>query len=598
MASHGYSGTVRSSTEPVNTGLQHSSQWTARGVASDASRFENVQATGSSRQHNGNAYNNTVNNYAALTPHGSVPVKPPEDPIHSDLMRACREGQGPRRLSFLLGRGANVGHRDQQQITPLHQAASSGSVHTLRYLIEAGADVHAGGERISTPLFQAAASGSAEAVWCLIDAGADVHVSDTWIGTPLHHAAFNGSADTICCLLEAGADIQAFGKWVGTPLSVAAARSHLGVIRVLLERNADVNQGCGYFGSAAHMACAAGDLDVLQVLKQASASFHKTSSTCHATYCDVLDPEHRSLPSSLGSRRLGRALVLVGAPGILAISHGRLEAAELCLDMRLNFEVMGFYTVSWYTEQGWRRPSREPPGPSTNLSVEALDIDMLQLLVERGIDPRPRYSGGQSPVLKIGLCKTRQLDGQNASACVSLLLQYGAHNSCADIIGDKDMFLMATLRRDDGDLTYWLAKAILDHGSPVNYGNYAGETALMIAAGTEYKSRVRCVELLCEYGAYVDWIDNRGRTALRYAEKWGGSEDYEEVKRILEHYGQNERNRLPAWEVEMLCGNVVPERVVEAHGDESDEPICFPEFTFVELAPNVRWSDIVDLLQH
>lgn len=580
MASHGYPDTVRSNTGPGSTENKLNSQWNASGVASDGSRFENVQATGSSRQHNGNAYNSTVNNYAALTPHGNVPVKPPQDPIHADLMRACREGQGPRRLSFLLGRGANIDHRDQQQNTPLHQAASSGSVPTLSYLVQAGADVHAGGERIGTPLFHAAASGSAEAVQCLLDADADIHVSDTWIGTPLHHAAFSGSADTVRCLLEAGADRHAFSKWVGTPLSVAAARSHLSVIKVLLEHSADVNQDCGYFGSAAHMACASGNLDVLQLLQQAGASFHKNSSTCHAIYHDVLNPAHRSLPSSLGSRRLGRALVLDGAPGIQAINHGNLGAAELCLDMKLEFDVMCSYAESWYTEQAWRRPSRSPPGPSTNLAVEALDIDMLRLLVERGIDPRPRYSGGQSPILKIGLCKTRQPDGQNASACISLLLQYGAHNNCADIVGDKDTFLMTTLRRDDGDLTYWLAKAILDHGAPVNYGNYLGETALMVAAGTEHKSRVLCVELLCEYGAYVDWIDIRGRTALRYAEKWGGFEDYEEVKRILEHYGQNERNRLPAWEVEMLCDNVVPDRMVEARGNESDEPITFPEFTF------------------
>lgn len=589
MAPRGYPDIMISSTEPVNTVLQHNSQGNARGVAS-ASRFENVQATGSSRQHNGNAYNKTVNYYAAVPPHGSVPVKPPEDPIHSDLMRACLEGQGPRRLSFLLGRGANVDHRDQQQSTPLHQAASSGSVPTLSYLVEAGADIHASGERIGTPLFHAAASGSADAVRCLLDAGAVIHFRDEWIGTPLHHAAFSGSSDTVRCLLEAGADMHDSEKWVGTPLSVAAARSHLGVIKVLLEHNADVSQDCGYFGSAAHMACASGNLDVVQVLQEAGANFYEIKSTCHAIYRHVLDPTHRSLANSLGSRRLGRELVLEGAPGILAISHGNVEAAEFCLDMKLDLDVMSSFTESWYTEQNWRRPSSSPPGPSTNLAVEALDINMLQLLVDRGINPRPRYWGGQSPILKIGLCKTRQPDGQNASACISLLLQYGAHNSCADIIGDKDTFLMTTLRRDDGDLTYWLAKAILDHGSPVNYGNYKGETALMIAAGTEYKSRVRCVELLCEYGAYVDWIDIRGRTALRYAEKWGGFEDYEEVKRVLEHYGQDERNRLPAWEVEMLCDNVVPERVVEAHGDESDEPIYLLEFTFPELPPNISWS--------
>jgi ankyrin repeat protein len=64
----------------------------------------------------------------------------------------------------------------------------------------------------------------------------------------------------------------------------------------------------------------------------------------------------------------------------------------------------------------------------------------------------------------------------------------------------------------------------------------------MIAAGTDNKSRVQCVQLLCDSGAAVGLKDENGRTALRYAEKWGGFEGYEDVRRILLSFSQNGSN--------------------------------------------------------
>jgi ankyrin repeat protein len=526
-------------------GVQPDSSYEASNLASEIMRFNDIHASGNSRQHNGHQYHNTTNNYATSAPYGSVQVQPPEHSVHSDFIRACRQGQGKERLGLLLGKGANIDHRDEDQWTPLHHAAASGSFPTLEYLVEIGADPYASGHRIGTPLHCAASSGSVECVKHLLAAGVHAQVSDEWVGTPLHHASFVGSVDLVRCLLEHGADIHAFGEWVGTPLSIAAARSHLAVIEVLLEYKADVNQKCAYFGSAAHMACAAGNVDILRTLHREGAGFDRRVPTCYAVYANILDPVRRSLSSSLACRLVHGEPAMQSTALILAVQHGSLEAARFCLELSPDESHLPtwIYELTWHTDEEWRDPTLDW-APWTKLAIENIDVDMLLLFLDKGIDPAWQVME-EHPMLYLGASEIRKiaLDGTDASACISLLLQHGAHNSCIDTGGSRDTLLMEVMRREHDHLSYEVAKAVLKHGAPVNASNSQGQTAVMVAAGTDHKSRVHCVELLCEHGADVNLEDENGRTALRYAEKWGGSEDFVEVKRILQHASEKELGR-------------------------------------------------------
>lgn len=479
-----------------------------------------------------------------------VPLRPSDDPIHLDFIRACHQGQSPQRLNHLLGRGANVDLRDEQQWTPLHHAASSGSALTVTHLVDTGADIYAFASRVGTFLHVAAARGSVESVRCLLDAGADVDAFDEWVGTPLHHAAFSGSADTARYLLEKGANVNASSKWVGSPLSIAAARSHLAVVKAFLDHGVDVEGYCGYFASATHMACAAGDLELLllllsEVIKDTFEEKFtgKNSESCYAVYHRFLGPSSRSFPAALESGFMEGQQIIHSTPVILAIKHGHLVAVELCLDRVLYVPSLESYGTTWYTEADWRRPSSHV-SYSVNLAIQALDVGMLRLLLDRGLAPESD-EWLESAMSSLGASQIQQAarDEMDASACISLLLQLGVHNQCVHPKkkGDNTL-LMAVMQRQDNDLNYPTAKAILQHGAPVNAVNHSGQTALMIVAGSDHKSRVRCVELLCEYGADVHMQDLGGRTALRYAQKWGGPEDYAEVSRILQYAGRGQRN--------------------------------------------------------
>lgn len=454
-------------------------------------------------------------------------------------MRACRQGQGPQRLNLLLARGADIDYRDEKQRTPLHQAASSGSLSTVSHLVNIGADIHANAPRVGTAVHSAALSGSVGAVKYLVDAGAKVDETDEWIGTPLHCAAFCRSATTVRCLLESGANLNTFNTWTGTPLSIAATKAHMDVVEVLLGHGADVDMNCGHFGSAAHMACASGDMDVLLRLQRAGARFDLMKNTCLAVYRDILHSADSSFSDSLGSRYLRGDEVVFGRPVILAMTHGKLEAATFCLDMDPRVSKYSTYGESCYASEGRNSPPIYERF-SIEIAIAAHDLDMLQLFLDRGVVPDWNRVRNWVYTLSASPRVTRPKRG-SGSACLSLLIRHGLQTSSPNTGGTRygDSLLALVMRRVMDDASYEIAEALLQHGAQVNAVNHDGQTALMIVAGTCNKSRVQCVQLLCDHGAMVDLKDRDGHTALRYAEKWGGAEGSEDVKRSLQFFSQD-----------------------------------------------------------
>ncbi|KAI0833419.1 ankyrin repeat-containing domain protein [Trametes gibbosa] len=84
---------------------------------------------------------------------------------------------------------------DEDGRTPLHWAASSGSVDIARYLIDQGADVNRGDPSGWAPLHIAEGSPKAR-----------LNTADRVGNTPLHLAMESAHAEAACLLIEAGAD--------------------------------------------------------------------------------------------------------------------------------------------------------------------------------------------------------------------------------------------------------------------------------------------------------------------------------------------------------------------------------------------------------
>ncbi|ESK96218.1 26s proteasome non-atpase regulatory subunit 10 [Moniliophthora roreri MCA 2997] len=119
--------------------------------------------------------------------------------------------------------------------TPLHWAASSGSLDITRILIEGKADVDQVDGSGWTALHIAVSAGHENVVQELIGAGADVMKRNDKGLTPLHYAASKSRISIGKLLVARGADINAKDKANQTALHRAATTGSVGFIRLLLE---------------------------------------------------------------------------------------------------------------------------------------------------------------------------------------------------------------------------------------------------------------------------------------------------------------------------------------------------------------------------
>ena len=151
-------------------------------------------------------------------------------PLHN----AAMDNDNPAIIRILVAAGAEVGARtwgpsSLPGSTPLHLAALYNPV-VIRALLEAGAEVDARNEDGMTPLHEAAGwSDNPAAIRALVAAGAEVNARAEYYGlTPLHVAArYSDSPAVIEALLAAGADAGSRTTANSTPWDLAQGNETL-----------------------------------------------------------------------------------------------------------------------------------------------------------------------------------------------------------------------------------------------------------------------------------------------------------------------------------------------------------------------------------
>ena len=244
------------------------------------------------------------------------------------LMEACKNSQ-VEAVEALLSANANPNHRAKQGsgpgtlrgISPLEQAATSGSERVIHVLLRSHADPRAGEEhewtaimcasehahhctiailaeaapdildratpRGWTALLRAACGGATESVRVLLLAHASVDHSGWPDGrTALFLACEAGHRDTVAHLLMAGANaIAALGVHPGskvfsgyTPLLIASENGNQEVVRALLAAEVSADSERAAQGhSALMLAAQAGHLDTARTLLHGGANVNATS---------------------------------------------------------------------------------------------------------------------------------------------------------------------------------------------------------------------------------------------------------------------------------------------------------------------------------
>ncbi|XP_029048670.1 transient receptor potential channel pyrexia isoform X2 [Osmia bicornis bicornis] len=133
-------------------------------------------------------------------------------------------------VEALLQAGASPNNPQVYTETPLHVAASLGSVTCMKLLLSYGADVRVQFSSMrSTPLHLAAEEGSAECTKLLLDAGAACEVKNARGQAPMHLAALSQSAETLETLINFGATVSTEDNDGRTPLHAAVAKVTRGI---------------------------------------------------------------------------------------------------------------------------------------------------------------------------------------------------------------------------------------------------------------------------------------------------------------------------------------------------------------------------------
>ena len=153
------------------------------------------------------------------------------------LWRAAAAGDVPQ-MEQLLASGANVNATDDEGVTPLMIAATSGCADAVRTLLE-----KAPGTAITadtTSLVFVAWSGHPDIMLMLLEHGLRVDAVDKAGETALVVAASKGDVEMARILLDHGADAELRSS--AKPLIRAVSGDNVEMAKLLIERGADVNR--------------------------------------------------------------------------------------------------------------------------------------------------------------------------------------------------------------------------------------------------------------------------------------------------------------------------------------------------------------------
>ena len=151
-----------------------------------------------------------------------------EDPKNLDFQDSngtalhAAAGWGHQAIAkFLIEKGLDVNVRNQYrgEDVPLHRAAQSGSLNTMKLLLENDAKVSAQTNDGSTPLHFASEQGHYGVVALLIEHDADINVKRKDGNSSLHLAARKNHTEIVDSLLQHGANANAENERQVTPLT-------------------------------------------------------------------------------------------------------------------------------------------------------------------------------------------------------------------------------------------------------------------------------------------------------------------------------------------------------------------------------------------
>lgn len=408
------------------------------------------------------------------------------------------------KIKLLLQFGADPNVLENYSGTPLMQAVKyDAGIGIINFLLDAKADINMPDDNGKTALYAAIEHRRYDYVRVLIERGANINHKnkngDTVLTEEIKREA--PSLEVINLLMELGADINAannihacFGGW---------RRNSFHLVPLLIDFGANVN--ARYKDGTSPIALAVSEtdcpIDTISVLIKAGA---------------VIDaPDNNGV-----------------TPLMKASRSGHIEAVKLLLDLKASVtsnDLEGKSVLHWCCKGGHAKilPLLVNAGADINLQdregctplmYAACDDDVTKALLKFNPDVNKIDEKRRSALM-------HALSGYSSKKVevIRALLKRGATVELADFEGNTALHMTAGQYHTPVELI----KVLLDAKADPNALNNSGETPLMACRDA------KVMEIILKFGASIDVVDKKQKTALIHCVSGYYNDDHQRVKVLL-----------------------------------------------------------------
>jgi ankyrin repeat protein len=439
--------------------------------------------------------------------------------LDTRLVEAVKNGDSPQ-IAALLAQKVNPNTPEPDGTTALHWAVRAGDATLMDRLLRLGANPQTANRYGVTPLYLACLNGSTQAIERLLKAGADVNTPSSEGETPLMTVARAGNVEAAKILLAHGADVYARETWHRqTALMYAAGESHPDMMRLLIAHGALVNDQDGIqkwerqttaeprekwlpTGQLTPLLFAArpGCVECAQVLVEHGAELNATDRDGITPMISAIINGHYDVAAFLAEH---------GANPNLADRTGRTPL----------YAAVDFHTM----------PQDNRPSPK-DIDNKVSSFELIQLLIAKGADVnaqlktqqpyRAKLDRGDDTVLTTGTTPMLRAAKAADIPVIQLLLQKGADPKLVTRNGVNPLMAAAgvgtreednTGRKKTEPETIETIKLLLAAGLDINAVDSRGQSALH---GAAFWGKDQVVEFLAKHGAKLDLKDKKGFTPL------------------------------------------------------------------------------------
>ena len=260
--------------------------------------------------------------------------------------------------------------------TPVHLAAFSGCVKSLKWLINEGCNVEVLANNCS-PLHYAVLGNTPEAVKILIGAGCTVH------NTTLQCAVRTNAVECLRILLTKNAYVNTFDSVGLSPLHIAADTGNLAMVKILLDvESVNVNlQTRDRANTALHFAAEGGNIDIIKILLKNGAD-------------NSIRNKKGQIPLHLGARsQSGECIELLLKSGSDVLAKD--NESRTPLHTAVGKALLAYGTVEMLIKGGADVNIKDKYG-YTALHIAAVNelTNCVDLLILNGADVSARTKGG------------------------------------------------------------------------------------------------------------------------------------------------------------------------------------------------------------